>query len=176
MAIDIRRATPADAAVLHDLAAATFALACPPGTAQAAIDDFLATTLSESSFTGYLVDPDRALFIGHVDELPVGYTMVVFGEPTDPDVVRALTLHPTSELSKVYVLADQHGGGVARELVEASADSARDRGAIGMWLGVNQFNPRANRFYEKSGFAQVGTKKFLLGGVWESDFVRERAL
>jgi RimJ/RimL family protein N-acetyltransferase len=45
-----------------------------------------------------------------------------------------------------------------------------------MWLGVNQFNPRANRFYEKSGFRQVGVKRFLLGGRYEDDFVRERAL
>ena len=63
-----------------------------------------------------------------------------------------------------------------RELVEASVAAARDRGASGMWLGVNQFNPRANRFYEKSGFERVGIKKFLLGGDWEDDFVRERAL
>jgi ribosomal protein S18 acetylase RimI-like enzyme len=102
--------------------------------------------------------------------------MVNFGEPTDPDVVAAITLRPSSELSKVYVLADHHGSGVARELVEASAEVARVRGAAGFWLGVNQDNPRANRFYEKAGFALVGSKKFLLGGVWENDFVRERPL
>ncbi|MEP6478552.1 MAG: GNAT family N-acetyltransferase, partial [Rhodoglobus sp.] len=42
----------------------------------------------------------------------------------------------------------------------------------GVWLGVNQFNARANRFYEKSGFAIVGTKKFLVGEKYEDDFVR----
>jgi GNAT superfamily N-acetyltransferase len=174
--MEIRHADAADAAILHGLAVATFGLACPPGTAQSSIDDFLSTVLSEASFSGYLADPERVLFLAFADDVPVGYTMVIFGEPSDPDVAGVITLHPTAELSKVYVLADHHGSGVARELVEASVDAVRERGAAGIWLGVNQFNPRANRFYEKSGFAQVGSKKFLLGGVWEDDFVRERAV
>jgi RimJ/RimL family protein N-acetyltransferase len=52
-------------------------------------------------------------------------------------------------------------------------DAARAAGRAGIWLGVNQLNARANRFYERSGFALVGTKRFLVGGSWEDDFVRE---
>ncbi len=44
MDIEVRRATAADAVELHELAAATFALACPPGTRQADIDDFIQAT------------------------------------------------------------------------------------------------------------------------------------
>ena len=58
----------------------------------------------------------------------------------------------------------------------ASVDAVRARGFASVWLGVNQQNPRANRLYEKSGFVIVGTKKFLVGGKWEDDFVRERIL
>ncbi|HEX4443601.1 MAG TPA: GNAT family N-acetyltransferase [Galbitalea sp.] len=174
--LEIRRAGTEDAAALHALAVATFGLACPRGTAQESIDDFLATTLSETSFASYLVDPNRALFLAVVDDHPAGYTMVNFGEPADPDVLSAITLHPTSELSKVYVLEGHHGSGVAGALVDASIAAASDRAAAGIWLGVNQENARANRFYEKQGFALVGTKRFLLGGNWEDDFVRERTL
>ena len=53
--------------------------------------------------------------------------------------------------------------------------AARESGAVGMWLGVNNENVRANRFYEKSGFVIVGMKKFRLGDVDEDDFVRRRA-
>ena len=176
MPIDVRRAELTDAAALHDLALLTFGLACPPGTTQEAVDDFLATTLSAESFAHYLTEPDRDLFLAFDGENPLGYTMLVFGEPTDPDVIGAISLHPTCELSKVYVLADQHGQGVSAALMDASLAAARTRGCAGIWLGVNQFNPRANRFYEKHGFANVGTKRFLLGGVYENDFVRERAL
>lgn len=101
-----------------------------------------------------------------------GYTMLVAGEPADADVAAAVTSRPTIELSKVYVREEFHGAGVASALVEASVHAARGRGAVSVWLGVNQFNARANGFYEKSGFVIVGTKKFLVGDTYEDDFVR----
>jgi ribosomal protein S18 acetylase RimI-like enzyme len=87
-----------------------------------------------------------------------------------------VTTRPTVELSKVYVLPQHHGSGLASALVEASMDAAAATGAASVWLGVNNENARANRFYEKSGFALVGRKKFRLGDVDEDDFVRERPL
>jgi ribosomal protein S18 acetylase RimI-like enzyme len=179
--IAVRNAASSDAALLHSLAAATFVLACPPGTLQAGIDDFVAHQLSEASFAAYAADPHRSVLIAEADGVPAGYTMVVFPElpgadPTDPDVASAVRTRPTAELSKVYVLAEHHGGGVAAALMAASVDAARARGFASVWLGVNQENARANRFYEKSGFAIVGAKKFLVGEKWEDDFVRERIL
>jgi ribosomal protein S18 acetylase RimI-like enzyme len=174
MATTVRRAGQADAPLLHRLAAATFALACPPGTTREAIADFIHTTLSEESFAGYLADPERVLLISEVDGDPAGYTMLVFAEPSDDDVVAAVSAHPAAELSKVYVLEGHHGAGVGAALIAASLAAARDRGVAGVWLGVNQLNARANRFYEKNGFAIVGEKKFLVGGKAEDDFVRER--
>lgn len=172
----VRCATRDDAALLHRLAAATFALACPPHTTLEAIEDFIATVLSEASFAAYLADPRRALFIAEDAAVAAGYTMLVFGEPADPDAAAAITIRPTVELSKIYVLEGHHGSGLAPALLERSLDEARERGAAGIWLGVSQENERANRFYEKSGFMKVGTKQFLVGGRYENDFVRQRRL
>jgi GNAT superfamily N-acetyltransferase len=172
----IRTATPDDAATLAAVAAETFPLACPPHTAPEAIEAFIADHLSETSFDGYLGDPERALFLAEDDGVAVGYTMVVFGEPGDPDAAAAVTERPTAELSKVYVREGHHGGGLAAQLVEASVEAARARGALSVWLGVNEENARANRFYEKQGFALVGAKRFLVGERYEDDFVRVLAL
>jgi GNAT superfamily N-acetyltransferase len=172
----IRPALPADAAALAAVAAVTFPLACPPHTSDEAKADFIAKNLTEVSFDSYLADRDRALFLAELDSEAVGYTMLVFGEPQDSDVAVAITVRPTVELSKVYVLPGHHGAGVSSALLEASLDEARARGALGIWLGVNEENVRANRFYEKSGFVRVGMKKFLVGERWEDDFVRERLL
>jgi ribosomal protein S18 acetylase RimI-like enzyme len=174
--IVIRAARPADAAALAVVAAATFPLACPPHTTDEAKADFIARNLTETSFAGYLSDARRALFLAEMDDEAVGYTMLVFGEPHDADVAAAIRLRPTVELSKVYVLPGHHGAGVSSALLDASLAEARTRGAVGIWLGVNEENERANRFYEKSGFARVGSKKFLVGERWEDDYVRERAL
>lgn len=176
MSVQIRRAVTGDAVTLAEIAAVTFPLACPPSTSAESIADFIATNLSQANFERYLADPDRELMLAFVDGAVAGYTMTVFGEPTDPDVVAAISIRPTCELSKVYVAPGLHGAGIAQSLVEASVEVARERGAVGMWLGVNNENARANRFYEKSGFASVGTKRFFLGDHYEDDFVRERSL
>ena len=60
--------------------------------------------------------------------------------------------------------------------MESSLSVARARGAAGIWLGVNQQNGRARAFYERSGFAVVGTKHFTVGTRVEDDYVLERAL
>jgi GNAT superfamily N-acetyltransferase len=172
----IRPAVAEDAAALAAVAAATFPLACPPHTSDDAKADFIAKNLTESSFDGYLADPERALFLAELDGEAAGYTMLVFGEPHDPDVAAAITIRPTVELSKVYVLPAHHGAGVSSGLMDVSLAEGRTRGAAGIWLGVNEENARANRFYEKSGFVHVGAKRFLVGDRWEDDFVRERAL
>jgi len=173
MTVTTRIAGPDDAALLHRLAAASFALACPPGTTEEAIADFIATTLSEARFEDYLADPARDLLIVEADGLPVGYSMLVAGDPTDSDVLAVVTRRPTVELSKIYLLAGAHGTGASAELMQRSIATAVARGAASVWLGVNQFNARANRFYEKNGFEKVGVKHFLVGGKLEDDFVRE---
>jgi ribosomal protein S18 acetylase RimI-like enzyme len=45
-----------------------------------------------------------------------------------------------------------------------------------VWLGVNQQNVRANRFYEKQGFVLRGTRFFQVGDSTEADYVRELPL
>jgi ribosomal protein S18 acetylase RimI-like enzyme len=71
-----------------------------------------------------------------------------------------------------------HGHGVAARLVAVALDLARtDIGPTGTcWLGVNQHNVRAQRFYTKQGFVVAGTKRFDVGGQMHDDFVMVRPL
>jgi diamine N-acetyltransferase len=177
MSITVRRARPGDEAELHELAAATFGLACPPGTPQSDVDDFVGRHLSVQRFTEYLADPGRILLVAESEDgKPVGYSMLVRGPIADPDV-RALVDGPTTiELSKFYVLLDNHGRGVAATLMAATLEAAAETGAATVWLGVNQKNVRAAKFYTKSGFEIIGTKRFLVGAQWHDDHVRLRSL
>jgi GNAT superfamily N-acetyltransferase len=176
MVVSIRQAGPDDASALAQLAAVTFPLACPPHTTPEAIAAFIAQHLGEASFAGYLADPVRDILVVEADGAMLGYTMSVDAETSDADVAAALTVRPSIELSKFYLLAEAHGTGASAALMAATLDAARARGAAAMWLGVNQENARANRFYEKNGFVQVGIKHFLVGENLEDDFVRERLL
>ncbi|MBH0130946.1 GNAT family N-acetyltransferase [Salinibacterium sp. NK8237] len=176
MTTTVRRAIESDAELLHEIARQTFPLACPATTTLDAIASYIEQNLSVSAFRHYLTDPAREVLLAEVDGQPAGYAMFSALEPGDPDVAQALTLHPTVELSKCYVLGLFHGAGVAPALIGSGIAWARGQGFVGMWLGVNQENARANRFYEKMGFELMGTKKFLVGERWEDDFVRQLSL
>lgn len=176
MTITTRHGVPGDEQTLHDLAARTFALACPPGTAQADIDAFVATHLSAESFARYLTDPDRVLVIVSEDDQPAGYSMLVRGPIADPDVAAVVDEKTSVELSKFYLTAERHGSGLAHSLMAETLAAAARTGAETCWLGVNQQNERAARFYAKHGFAIVGVKRFLVGSEWHDDHIRQRAL
>lgn len=176
MTVTVSTAGLWDAEQLADVAAVTFPLACPPGSSRAAIAAFMDGVLSHERFGEYLTDPQRTILAATEDDSMVGYAMLVSGPPSDPDVARVLTYTPTMELSKMYVLPGHHGSEVAAALMAESLARATLGGCAGIWLGVNQQNLRAQRFYTKQGFEIVGTKTFTLGPEIHDDFVMERAL
>lgn len=172
----LRTATADDAGRLAALAAVTFPLACPPSTSAADIAVHLADTLSEANFRSYLADPAVTVLVIDAGGDLRGYSLLAARPTRDPDVAAVLSLLPATELSKCYVHPDHHGLGAAAELMHASIAAAAAAGARGLWLGVNDQNARAIRFYEKSGFRTVGAKSFRLGSTVEHDFVMERPL
>jgi ribosomal protein S18 acetylase RimI-like enzyme len=176
VAIDVAAATEADLAELADVAARTFPLACPPAVTPENIAAFVAENLSESRFRDYLTDPDRAVLAARDESRIVGYAMLIRGVPDDDDVQRAVTLRPAVELSKIYVLPDSHGAGASAALMTAAVQHAVELDAKCVWLGVNQRNLRAQRFYAKHGFSINGTKTFRLGAGVENDYVMVRPL
>lgn len=143
------------------------------------VASFIDTHLSAARFAEYLADPQRAILTAGQDGRIIGYAMLVRGVADldiPADVRRAVHLRPAAELSKMYVLPDHHGGGAATALMERALAAAGDWGARCVWLGVNQANQRAQRFYTKSGFTISGNRTFHVGAQRESDFVMVREL
>jgi ribosomal protein S18 acetylase RimI-like enzyme len=174
LAVHIAAPGSVDVAELADVAARTFPLACPPSVSHANIASFIDANLSDARFTEYLADPRRLILTASRHDRIVGYAMLIQGVGDDPDVQRAVPLRPAAELSKMYVLPDNHGSGVATALMDAALAAAVEWGTNCMWLGVNQKNHRAQRFYKKSGFTINGTRTFQLGGNEENDYVMVR--
>lgn len=172
----IGAAVEADVDELAELAAATFPLACPPTSPPDEITRFIASQLSPRRFADYLADPSRTVLTARRHGRIVGYAMLIDGVGTDTDVAQAVPLRPAVELSKFYVHADCHGSGVAATLMAAAVDRAAAAGARCVWLGVNQRNSRAQRFYDKHGFTVAGTKTFPMGAHTEADYVMVRPL
>lgn len=165
-----------DAEQLADVAAVTFPLACPPGATRESVEAFVDEVLSNERFGEYLDDPSRIILAARVDGDIVGYAMLVHGAPADSSTATALAHSPTMELSKLYVMPGHHGSEVSAELMSSVLESAAERQCAGVWLGVNQSNARAQKFYAKHGFERVGTRTFTVGGEVHDDYLMERAL
>ena len=174
--VDLATAERVDSRELAAVAAQTFPLACPPAMTAENIAVFVETNLSPARFAEYLADPDRAILVAAQCRRIVGYAMLVRGVADDADVQRAVAIRPAAELSKMYVLPEHHGAGVAPALMERALTIAQGWAARCVWLGVNQKNTRAQRFYAKSGFGVSGTRSFQVGARREADFVMVREL
>jgi ribosomal protein S18 acetylase RimI-like enzyme len=174
--LKIETADCTDTEELAAVAARTFPLACPPGLAAEHIASFIDSNLSAGRFAAYLADPQRAIFVARHDGRIVGYAMLIRGVTDDPDVQRAVELRPAAELSKLYVLPDFHGAGVAAALLDSTVANTVQWDVRCVWLGVNQNNRRAQSFYVKSGFKNNGTRTFQVGDRREDDYVMVREL
>jgi ribosomal protein S18 acetylase RimI-like enzyme len=176
VAIDVAAAAEADLPALADVAGRTFPLACPPSTTPQDIAAFIADNFSQQRFRDYLADPDRMVLTARDGSRIMVYAMLIRGVPGDDDVQQAVALRPAVELSKMYVLPEGHGAGISAALMTAAVQHAGGLAAKCMWLGVNQLNRRAQRFYTKHGFTINGTKTFRLGAGVENDYVMVRPL
>jgi ribosomal protein S18 acetylase RimI-like enzyme len=175
-ALAVRAATAdsVDVIELAAVAARTFPLACPPSVTPANIASFVGANLSAARFAEYLADPQRLILTASRGDRIVGYAMLIRGVGDDPEVQRAVRVRPAVELSKIYVLPEEHGAGVSTALMDAALAAAAEWGAGCVWLGVNQENQRAQRFYKRCGFTVNGTRTFQLGAHRENDYVMVR--
>lgn len=176
LAVRLAAADPIDVEELAALAARTFPLACPPSVSAENIAAFIDGNLSVARFVEYVADPARVILTAHRGDQIVGYTMLVHGVADDDDIAQAVKVRPAIELSKIYVVPDEHGSGVSTALMGRALATVADANVGCVWLGVNCQNQRAQRFYTKHGFAVVGNRMFRLGVHTEHDYVMVRTL
>ena len=163
LAVRIAAADTVDAEELAALAARTFPLACPPSVNAKNIAAFIDANLSVARFADYVADPARVILTAHRDDQIVGYTMLVHGVTDDADIQRAVKTCSCDRTFEMYVVPEEHGSGVSTALMKHALAAAADTGMGCMWLGVNQNNQRAQRFYAKHGFTVTGNRTFRLG-------------
>lgn len=162
--IACRDGTPADAALMSRLGAETFIetfghLYTPDNLAAFIVSH------SEENWRRELSDPAYAVRIAEDGGEPAGYCKV--GPPSLPFEVTG----PTLELRQLYVLKPWHGAGIASALMDWAIGQARARGVEQMFLSVFVDNHRAQRFYARYGFEQVGTYDFMVGAHADLDLI-----
>jgi diamine N-acetyltransferase len=167
----IRQGEIQDAALLAELAARTFSETFALDNTPENMAAYLAATFSPAQFAADLADPRGVFQMAETNGVAVGYAMLRSG--TVPEQV---TGERPIELVRLYVSRDSLGSGVGAALMQACLDEAKQRGHQTLWLGVWEHNNRAQAFYRKWNFREVGTHLFQLGDDPQMDLLMERSI
>jgi ribosomal protein S18 acetylase RimI-like enzyme len=173
MPITIRQAVKEDATILTDLAYTTFwdAFAHHPKNAPDDLAHYMRQAFKVEQIAEELSDPKSLFLIAEIDGELAGYAKLIF-ESTEPDIVAEWPV----ELARLYSHQKFLGQGVGQELLDACTKRAMETGRDVMWLGVWEYNPRAQRFYEKNGFTVIGDHTFQLGSDPQTDLLMQKRL
>ena len=79
------------------------------------------------------------------------------------------------EVQRLYVLAKYKRRHIGSALMEKAIKDAEIAGAKGVWLGVWEYNYKAQEFYKRFGFTFCGSHDFVLGSDRQTDLLMERA-
>jgi diamine N-acetyltransferase len=169
--LTIRRGTIADAGLLSELGARTFCDTFAVDNTPEDLAEYVATSFSVAQQTAELEDPASTLLIAEVDGYPAGYAKLHDGEPE-----KGVEGHKPVELVRLYVSHNWLGRGIGEQLMRACIDEARQAGHETIWLGVWERNARAQAFYRKWNFREVGEHMFQLGSDLQRDLLMERSL
>ena len=171
--ISIRPATLGDAKLLTDLAYKTFwdAFAHHPKNAPDDLAHYMRQAFNVEQTTAELSDPNNLFLIAEIDSQPAGYAKLTFD-----NIEPGISAQKPVELGRLYSQQEYVGGGVGQALMDECFARARTAGCDVMWLGVWEYNPRAQRFYEKNGFRTVGQHVFQLGSDPQTDLLMQREI
>ena len=167
----IRRATPADAATLSELAWRTFNDTFAGANTPADMAQHNQRTYSEERQRAEIVSPSVVTLIGERNGQAIAYAQL-----RSESVPASVAMRPTIELWRFYIDKPAIGHGMAQQLMDRVLADARASGAVSIWLGVWERNARALAFYRKSGYVEVGCQVFRLGSDAQTDLIFERTL
>ena len=167
----IRRGVPSDAAALAELAARTFADAFASDNRPEDLQAHIASAYGVAQQSAELADAKTITLLAQRGAALIGYAQV-----RRHSVPSCVTQDHPVELQRFYLDRSAHGTGVAKELMAAVHDAARELGGRHLWLGVWERNARAIAFYSKMGFTKIGSHNFHVGSDQQTDDVMLRTV
>ena len=169
--VTIREATADDAQLLTDLAYTTFwdAFAAHAKNAPDDLNHYMRQAFNVEQLAAELADEKNIFLLAEIEGELAGYSKLIL-DNIEPGITATLPV----ELSRLYSQQKFLGKGVGQTLMDACFERAKSDGRDVMWLGVWEYNPRAQRFYEKNGFRIVGSHTFQLGSDPQTDLLMQK--
>lgn len=170
MSIVYRDALASDAEALAKFSADTFVDTFGHLYPPEDLASYLAASYGAAIQAAEIADASTRYRLALSDGRIVGYCKM--GE-VKMDVARA---ERGRELHRLYVDADTKGSGVAQALMDDGLAWARGAGAEALYLSVWENNQRAQRFYRRYGFTEIGQHAFMVGSIADRDLIWRLAL
>ena len=171
--ISIRQATPDDANLLTDLSYTTFwdAFAHHPKNAPDDLAHYMRQAFNAEQIEAELAEMTSIFLIASIDDKAAGYAKL-----NAESIEQGITAKRPIELSRLYSHQKYLGKGVGQNLMDVCFNYAKAHDHDVMWLGVWEYNPRAQAFYTKNGFREVGKHTFQLGNDPQTDLLMQKDL
>ena len=169
--ITIRRATLQEATLLAELGARTFEQAFGALTPPADLAAYLAQSFAVERLSVELADARSTFLIAYNQGEPAGYAKLYADQPPE-----CVTNRPAIELVRLYALKQYWGQGIGAALMQQCLNLARQQEYTVIWLSSWKLNERANAFYHRWQFTEVGEKTFAVGTDIQEDFILARSL
>ncbi len=162
-----------DCRSLTDLAYTSFwdAFAHHPKNAPDDLAHYMRQAFSLQQITAEHSDGANIFLIAEIDGHPAGYAKLTVGATEE-----GIAAERPIELNRLYSQQKYLGQGIGQTLMDECFEIAKRNDNDVMWLGVWEYNPRAQRFYEKNGFRIVGRHTFQLGSDPQTDLLMQKEL
>lgn len=162
----ITLARDADADALSQFAEAAFVATFGHIYDPADLATFLAEWNPPDRIRAQIADPDWTIaLVRDADAAILGYIKL---GPIDFDLPEGQPAEGATELHQLYLSEAAKGSGVAAALMQWGIAWARDRASI-LYLSVFTENHRAQAFYRRYGFVDVGRNAFRVGNHIDED-------
>ena len=171
--LKIRKATGADAEILAAIARKSFydAFAEHPKNAPEDMQTYMDESFTAEAISEDLADANAIYFVAELGDEMVGYAKLKRNSREE-----CVSGKNPIELCRLYSLNEYIGKGIGKTLMLKCLKFAAENAHDWMWLGVWEFNYRAQEFYKKFGFEKCGEHIFQLGSDPQTDWVFERKI
>ena len=169
--LEIKPAQSEDAVLLSKFAERTFRETFERDNSAENMALYISETFSPDKQLAEILDPNRRIVFATSGNELIGFYHLLVGKPDD--AIRGP--HPI-ELLRLYIDSQFHGKGLAHRLLGEAIDRSKQERFETIWLGVWEKNYRAQAFYKKWGFEEVGSHIFRVGTDPQRDLVYSKAL
>jgi GNAT superfamily N-acetyltransferase len=151
--IELKKATPEDWQIIQTIAHQTWPHTFGSVMPKEQIDYMLELIYNEQSLKEQMIDKKHQFLLALHNENPVGFTSYELNYRNEPQLM----------IHKIYLLPQSQGLGIGTIILDYLAEIAKDRNQKLLRLKVFYKNGKAESFYWKYGFTNVGTESTDIG-------------